>query len=304
MAATTAAELGKLMDTAERACADASNGDKAQVERAMDTLNLLKRTPVTTSLLVDTQGGKRMKKLSKHSEPGIAAAAGDVVESWKEAVKKEKSGGENKPSNSQGSSLQKQLSSSQPEDSADGIARSSSFPQTPVEQRPPARTGNDKRDKARSLLAEALKLALCDVPEGDTAEVAEAVEGAMMQQAGSINQAYFNKCRSLNYNLKKADNPDLRRDVLSGLIPPERLVTMSAEDMAPARVREENQKIRDKMMFEVQRGGQQKATTDQFQCSKCKQRKATFYQLQTRSADEPMTTFVTCVNCGKRWKFC
>jgi transcription elongation factor S-II len=30
----------------------------------------------------------------------------------------------------------------------------------------------------------------------------------------------------------------------------------------------------------------------------------TYYQLQTRSADEPMTTFVTCVNCDNRWKFC
>lgn len=33
-------------------------------------------------------------------------------------------------------------------------------------------------------------------------------------------------------------------------------------------------------------------------------RKTTYYQMQTRSADEPMTTFVTCVNCGNRWKFC
>lgn len=40
-----------------------------------------------------------------------------------------------------------------------------------------------------------------------------------------------------------------------------------------------------------------------FKCGKCKSRKTTFYQLQTRSADEPMSTFVTCVNCGNRWKF-
>ena len=40
-----------------------------------------------------------------------------------------------------------------------------------------------------------------------------------------------------------------------------------------------------------------------FTCFKCKSNKCTFYQLQTRSADEPMTTFVTCLNCGNRWKF-
>ena len=39
-----------------------------------------------------------------------------------------------------------------------------------------------------------------------------------------------------------------------------------------------------------------------FTCNKCKSNKTTYYQLQTRSADEPMTTYVSCLNCGKRWK--
>lgn len=43
--------------------------------------------------------------------------------------------------------------------------------------------------------------------------------------------------------------------------------------------------------------------TDEFFCKRCKQRECTYYQLQTRSADEPMTTFVTCLNCGNYWKF-
>lgn len=43
-------------------------------------------------------------------------------------------------------------------------------------------------------------------------------------------------------------------------------------------------------------------STDIYQCNRCKERKCTYYQLQTRGADEPMTTFVTCCNCGKRWK--
>jgi transcription elongation factor S-II len=41
-----------------------------------------------------------------------------------------------------------------------------------------------------------------------------------------------------------------------------------------------------------------------FKCRKCNSKKTTYYQLQTRSADEPMTTYVTCTNCGNRWKFC
>ena len=45
-----------------------------------------------------------------------------------------------------------------------------------------------------------------------------------------------------------------------------------------------------------------KASTDKFKCGKCKSKECTYYQLQTRSADEPMTTFVTCITCGNRWK--
>lgn len=44
------------------------------------------------------------------------------------------------------------------------------------------------------------------------------------------------------------------------------------------------------------------ANTDDFTCRKCKSNKCSYYQLQTRSADEPMTTFVTCIDCGNRWK--
>ncbi len=40
-----------------------------------------------------------------------------------------------------------------------------------------------------------------------------------------------------------------------------------------------------------------------FTCGKCKSKRTTYYQMQTRSADEPMTTFATCHNCDKRWKF-
>ena len=43
--------------------------------------------------------------------------------------------------------------------------------------------------------------------------------------------------------------------------------------------------------------------TDQFQCGKCKKRRTVYFQKQTRSADEPMTTFVSCKECGHQWRF-
>jgi len=48
--------------------------------------------------------------------------------------------------------------------------------------------------------------------------------------------------------------------------------------------------------------GVKPAVSSLFQCGKCKESKVTYYQLQTRSADEPMSTFISCVNCGNNWK--
>ena len=39
-------------------------------------------------------------------------------------------------------------------------------------------------------------------------------------------------------------------------------------------------------------------------CRSCKRKtKCDYYQVQTRSADEPMTTFVTCLECDTKWKY-
>lgn len=55
---------------------------------------------------------------------------------------------------------------------------------------------------------------------------------------------------------------------------------------------------RDRTLYEINK----EMATDIYTCGRCKKKECTYYQLQTRSADEPMTTFVTCLNCGKRWK--
>jgi transcription elongation factor S-II len=88
--------------------------------------------------------------------------------------------------------------------------------------------------------------------------------------------------------------------------------------MASESVKAMNQKITENNLFNAKAVGETNAETDAFKCSRCQQRKCTYYQMQTRSADEPMTvslsygfkmwlltwqTFVTCINCGNRWKF-
>lgn len=48
--------------------------------------------------------------------------------------------------------------------------------------------------------------------------------------------------------------------------------------------------------------GNKAMATDQFYCTKCHKRECTYYEMQTRSADEPMTVFIQCLNCGKHWR--
>jgi DNA-directed RNA polymerase subunit M/transcription elongation factor TFIIS len=60
----------------------------------------------------------------------------------------------------------------------------------------------------------------------------------------------------------------------------------------------ENRMKRERKLLE----GNKDMATDQFRCNRCNKRQCTYYEMQTRSADEPMTIFVSCLNCGKRWK--
>lgn len=75
---------------------------------------------------------------------------------------------------------------------------------------------------------------------------------------------------------------------------------LSHQEMQPARWEEmlRAKEERDKTRY----APTMTANTDNFTCGRCKSKNCSYYQLQTRSADEPMTTFVTCVDCGNRWK--
>jgi Transcription factor S-II (TFIIS) len=62
--------------------------------------------------------------------------------------------------------------------------------------------------------------------------------------------------------------------------------------------------LKDKLLQREQKilEGNRSRATDQFKCRRCHKSECTYYELQTRSADEPMTIFITCLNCGKEWR--
>lgn len=110
-------------------------------------------------------------------------------------------------------------------------------------------------------------------------------------------QIYIDKLRSVYLNL---DNPYILKMLENDDIKSQNIAFMTHQEMRPDKWDELiKEKIkRDKNKFETNI----EAATDTFTCRKCKQKKCTYYQVQTRSADEPMTTFVTCLNCDNRWK--
>jgi DNA-directed RNA polymerase subunit M/transcription elongation factor TFIIS len=114
---------------------------------------------------------------------------------------------------------------------------------------------------------------------------------------------YKNATRRILSNLDPTNyvgNTHLLTKLQQGDLEIEHLGTMSCVDYSPGLYTT----IRDRMLLREQQQleGNKAMATDMFKCGRCHKREATFYELQTRSADEPMTKFITCVNCGNHWK--
>ena len=115
---------------------------------------------------------------------------------------------------------------------------------------------------------------------------------------------YMGKFNSLHFNLSRESNYNFLNKVKSGEIDFKKIVTMKPEELwtaGPVAICIKNMDIQEKRL-EMSRIELENFNNGLFKCGKCKQNKTTYYQLQTRSADEPMTTYVTCLNCNKNWK--
>ena len=118
-----------------------------------------------------------------------------------------------------------------------------------------------------------------------------------------LKKIYVNKSRSLFINLKSdsyVKNKRLFERMKKKEFTPKELVNMSTQELFPEHWKQliDEKYRKNKVLYETK----QEAMTDQFKCRKCKSRETCYYEMQTRSADEPMTIFITCLNCGNRWK--
>lgn len=97
--------------------------------------------------------------------------------------------------------------------------------------------------------------------------------------------------------------PKWMRWLLNGNLTIERLCEMDVKDFYAERYQAAMALKREKYEKE-QYGNTMRATTDMFICPnpKCRKRECTYYELQTRSADEPMTKFIKCCICSREWR--
>ena len=112
-----------------------------------------------------------------------------------------------------------------------------------------------------------------------------------------FSQVYMDRLRTVYMNLK---NEELLNQIKNGEITPQSVAFMTHQEMNYEhwRVMIEKKIKRDASLFNTE----MKATTDMFTCKKCKSKRCSHVELQTRSADEPATIFITCLDCGKNWK--
>jgi len=122
-------------------------------------------------------------------------------------------------------------------------------------------------------------------------------------KAAPFCEVYRQIVRSVLSNIhpeSPVNNPRLLSRVLEGEFTLSSIPFMNSYEMFP----EKWFALKDKLLQREQKilEGNKSRATDQFKCRRCHKKECTYYELQTRSADEPMTIFITCLNCGKEWR--
>lgn len=291
-----------------------TRGDVTDEGEALEMLRALEKTSVTYFILKETKMGHTVGKLRKHENEKIASLARLLVKSWKNMALSPRAASPERKVSSSGTTSHETGMSSHINSISNGLktapkpsaARTSSTPFIPA--------GLDKvRATVRTKLKEILEVS----EGGDPGQVAAAIEVAMartyqMGAPGEQKKEYMAKYRQLAFNLKK--NGELRQNLLDDNVSSDQLIKMSAEELATEEKRAQIEKLRDDAFQEarldwaeanhekIQKQTGTEGTKGLFTCGRCKSSKTSNTQKQTRSADEPMTVFVMCHNCGNRWK--
>ena len=119
----------------------------------------------------------------------------------------------------------------------------------------------------------------------------------------NFKRLYMNKCISLYDNINPKSyikNKNLIKIIKNKDFDIAKIAFMSPQELFPVHW---NKLIEKKNTeSEILYSKKTIPISDRFHCYKCKKNECTYYQLQIRSSDEPMTTFITCLNFQNSWK--
>ncbi|RJE23134.1 transcription elongation factor SII [Aspergillus sclerotialis] len=260
----------------------------------------------TEDLLRSTRVGIIVNKLKQHKAPEVARLSSEIVSKWRNEVNKQKAAGSpsGKPAGSPKPSQNGTASpaAATPSDKASKLSVPPDKRSWKADGMEMNQLSNKIRDSCVGLMYDGLCLNTTESPRVILTS-ALSVEAAAFNAFGpETKEQYRTKIRSLYQNLKNKSNPNLRLRVLSNEVQPDHFVRMSHEELRSAEQREQDRKIQKENMDKAMVAQAERSISTSLQCGKCGQRKVTYTEAQTRSADEPMTLFCTCLNCGKSWR--
>lgn len=272
--------------------------DDATILKLLNILN--DGVEPTEKLLRETKVGVAVNKFRGNSNPEVSSLVKKMIRNWREVVQNEKTkkktgsatpDKDSKPvnNNTKQSSTESKFHSGPRNPKTDGINTTL--------------YDNTTRNASVSALYTALAIERNDSGEHILAVSRDIENEVFKAEYLSVNDNYRNKLRTFTMNLRNKKNPDLRDRLLTNKIKPSNFIKMTPSEMAPESLKKEIEKLHKQNLFDAQGATEKRAVTDRFTCGKCKHKKVSYYQMQTRSADEPLTTFCTCENCGNRWKF-
>jgi transcription elongation factor S-II len=296
-----------------------------QIEHCLTVVQQLSNCQVTLLILTETMIGKEVSKLKNHEHVPLKNAAKMLVKKWKR-VAAVAGGGVGKAASAatasaSASSKVKAERRGSSNSSASNNTNAPSNPETEWMGLAPHRQNIAKKFYSLLLAVQPdLKKQGMhpDAVNHLMAPRAAEIEGAMydkFRNHSNSSSAYTDKARSLAFNLKK--NRDLCQSVVLGRVSATALIDMTSEQLAPVATKiareAEAAKLQDAKRLDWDQAHEDKINemcgikgdllnASLFTCGRCKSIKTTSTQKQTRSADEPMTVFVLCLNCGKRWK--
>jgi len=276
--------------------------DRGNTSSMSEALSALRRLPMTVEILKSTQVGKKLNQMRQTvTDKEVKQQIRNLIKHWKSIASTNETSAPSPVNNRAASDDKEQNNSSDPIPAAVNNITGPNV-QKQMSDIPLQMTGDVNRDKMREMFAKNLKKCFEQVYHQRCNECAENLETELhkLYSGPKLKTQFMSKLS----NLKDPKNPQLRTSFIKNILSAEEIAKMTPAEMASKELKEQVSKLEKENLLDHQVAVNQGTETEMFTCGKCKQKKCTYTQLQTRSSDEPMTTFVYCMNCGNRWKFC